>query len=727
MLVRGKSPIERWENTGKLEKWKRRLSPIRMVGPVFVGDLAEAVITHKKQYSFVKSMGDYSLAIPVRRETGANVMSTMEELRKTIKSLNEQLLKPRGLSLTQVYDETVYIESAIDLVVNNIFLGGLLATIVLLLFLRSVSGTLIVAVSIPISVVGTFLVVTLLGRSLNVIMLAGMAFAVGMVVDNAVVVLENIYRHRQLGASKGAAAIKGATEVWGAILASTLTTIAVFLPVIFVEEEAGQLFRDIAIAIASAVTLSLLVAITVIPAMSSRMLGEGMKATDEHGGSRFGLAVSSLVTWINGRLITRLAVVFGLTGVSIIGSYLLVPPASYLPNGNRNFVFGFLAAPPGYTMEEFKDMGRKIESFIRPLWEAEVDSPEAAALPKIPMPVGMGEEKKEVEVQAPPVENFFFAAFDGAAIMGCFSKVEGVVTPLVNVLSGTSAAFPGTHAYFFQAPLFERGMGAGDSVELELRCDNKEKLDEVAGIMFGQLMSKYGYPQPDPSNFNIGRPEIQAVVDRVKAAKLQVSVADIGFTVGACINGSYVGSFVDQGDEIDLVIKVAGMDEASANEIAAIPIRTPTGNIIPIGSVVNLNRTFEPQQIRHSESTRSIKFAVTVPTGAALEEIITDLQENFVKPLRDAGIMTDDVIVSMEGNADKLVQTRRALVGNFTGLFGSSLLPGFSPGVSIIILCVVFLAVGAAIGVIASPRWGTVLAGAGMGLTILASLAITAS
>jgi HAE1 family hydrophobic/amphiphilic exporter-1 len=133
------------------------------------------------------------------------------------------------MSLRQVYDETVYIDSAIHLVVNNIFLGGFLATIVLLVFLRSASATLVVVVSIPISIVGTFLVVTMLGRSLNVVMLAGIAFAVGMVVDNAVVVLENIYRHRQLGKSRAEAALAGTREVWGAILASTLTTAAVFI------------------------------------------------------------------------------------------------------------------------------------------------------------------------------------------------------------------------------------------------------------------------------------------------------------------------------------------------------------------------------------------------------------------------------------------------------------------------------------------------------------------
>ena len=155
----------------------------------------------------------------------------------------------------------------------------------LLLFLRSFTSTLVIAIAMPISVVGTFIVMDLAGRSFNVISLAGVAFAVGMVVDNSIVALENIFRHHQMGKSAARAAADGAQEVWGAILASTLTTVAVFLPVLFIEEEAGQLFRDIAIAISASVTLSMIVAITVIPSLSSKILGRrSAKSSDPKRG-----------------------------------------------------------------------------------------------------------------------------------------------------------------------------------------------------------------------------------------------------------------------------------------------------------------------------------------------------------------------------------------------------------------------------------------------------------
>ena len=199
----------------------------------------------------------------------------MAGLDKKVRQLNAGVLKANKLRLYKSYDETVYIKSATSLVKQNLVIGGILTVLVLLTFLRHVRSMLIVALSIPISVVGTCMVFWLLGRSINVVSLAGMSFAIGMVVDAAVVVLENIFSHYQRGEDPFMAATRGASEVWGAILASTLTTVAVFLPVVFIQEAAGQLFRDIAIAISVGVCISLFVSLTVIPTAASRLLTSG--------------------------------------------------------------------------------------------------------------------------------------------------------------------------------------------------------------------------------------------------------------------------------------------------------------------------------------------------------------------------------------------------------------------------------------------------------------------
>ena len=166
---------------------------------------------------------------------------------------------------------------AVNIFQQNLIIGSLLAIFILYMFLRTSSTTMVIGLAIPISIMGTFITLWLLDRNLNVISLAGMTFAAGMLVDNSIVVLENIYRHRESGKPLFQAAYDGTVEVWGAVLASTLTTIAVFVPIVFIEEQAGQLFRDIAIAISAGVGLSLFVSITVIPSLSARILTTATK------------------------------------------------------------------------------------------------------------------------------------------------------------------------------------------------------------------------------------------------------------------------------------------------------------------------------------------------------------------------------------------------------------------------------------------------------------------
>ncbi|UCD88448.1 MAG: efflux RND transporter permease subunit, partial [Desulfobacterales bacterium] len=256
--------------------------------PVTVGDVAQVVLGHEDITLVVRHMGTPTIVMNAVREPGSNVLVVMKRLQEAIEELNNGILKDRNLFLEQAYDETNYIYSAIDLVKKNIYLGGSLAVMVLLIFLRNFASTVIVSVAIPISVIGTFLVMTLMGRNINVVSLAGLSFAVGMVVDNSIVVFENIFRHREMGKTRIKAAYEGTVEVWGAVLASTLTTAAVFLPIVFVQEEAGQLFRDIAIAISSAVVLSLTISITVIPTLSAKILGK-IKQKDSSKQTSFSL------------------------------------------------------------------------------------------------------------------------------------------------------------------------------------------------------------------------------------------------------------------------------------------------------------------------------------------------------------------------------------------------------------------------------------------------------
>ena len=233
-----------------------------------LGDIAYVDYGFSKRSTIVSYGNTNALSIGIIAQAGANVLDVTNDVEKVIENLNNGILKYNGLKIVKIADQKNYILQAIELVKSNIITGGILAVIVLLVFLRSIKATLIIAVTIPVCIVGTFLIMNLLGRTLNVISLAGIAFSVGMLIDNSIVVLENIDRHMRLGKNAFTASITATKEVWGAVLASTLTTIAVFLPVVFIKEEAGQLFGDIAIAVSAAVGLSLITSITVIPVLA---------------------------------------------------------------------------------------------------------------------------------------------------------------------------------------------------------------------------------------------------------------------------------------------------------------------------------------------------------------------------------------------------------------------------------------------------------------------------
>ncbi|MCH7915991.1 MAG: efflux RND transporter permease subunit, partial [Deltaproteobacteria bacterium] len=210
--------------------------------PVYIRDIARVAFGYEDRDFVVRINGRPAIGLGVLRRSGANTVEVMKGLKAEMAYLNNKLYRGKGIHLKMVYDETEYINDSLSLVTNNILYAVTLAVLILLLFLRSVSSILVVAVAIPVSVITTFVFLGALGRTLNIITLAGLAFATGMVVDNAVVVLENIFRHREMGKERFQAALDGAREVWGAILASTLTTVAVFVPVLFVQQEAGQLF-----------------------------------------------------------------------------------------------------------------------------------------------------------------------------------------------------------------------------------------------------------------------------------------------------------------------------------------------------------------------------------------------------------------------------------------------------------------------------------------------------
>lgn len=629
---------------------------IRNEIPVYLNDVATAQLSFRKASARVFMMGEQVIAINAIRAPGANVLEVMSRLKETVERLNSDLLGARGLELIQSYDQTDYIESAISLVQQSLMVGGILAILVLLLYLRSLSSTLVISVAIPISVVGAFFMMYWFDRSLNVVSLAGLAFSVGMVVDNSIVVLENIYRHRQEGKRRREAAYVGTTQVWGAVLASTLTTIAVFLPIVFMEEEVGQLFGDIAIAITCAVGLSLIISITVIPSLSAKILkrnrGSGDPSKSRQWGSlwperMFIEAVTSTVSWINRSIIRRLVLVIVLTTAAVGLSYRLMPKTEYLPVGNQNFMFGVLLPPPGYSVDEVSELRRAYEAELAYLWETTPGSPEALRQP------GGG------------IEGFFFVALTNQAFMGVRARDPLRLRELLPEFEAVGSKLPGTIVVINQSSIFQQGIDEGRNIDIELTGPDLLRLIELGGEAFGKLMAIMPGAQGRPiPGLDLGNPELRVETHRRRAAELGISNRDLGFTVSALVDGAKASDYQYQGREIDLKVIAGESGLRRTHLLEQMPIAAPSGQLVTIGSVADVREVNGPLQINHRERERAITLRITPEEQMPLATAMDIIRDEIIAPMQQEGKLGGLYRATLSGTADKLAQAGEALQFN---------------------------------------------------------------
>ncbi len=685
-----------------IEEVKNQLLAVRGGSPVYVRDIAEVRLGYKKPTGLVRRYGESNISVNCLRETGANVLDIMEQLRITSADLNENLLKSKGLQLTQVYDETEYINSSVNLVKNNIFIGGALTMTVLMLFLDLgvktllmtpliivsafaaaylspwyfllsliliilsgfwfARGALVVGLAIPTSIIGTFLILNSLGRSLNVISLAGLAFAVGMLVDNAVVVLENIYRRHSNGESPFQAAIRGTQEVMGAVFASTLTTVAVFLPVVFVEEEAGQLFRDIALAISASVSLSLLVSMTLIPTAAARLMkndSDGSNPLEKpnyqslrnkiispllFAGTAFSNQVIQFNRWIQKQVWRQILTIILLVGTSVGVSWLLWPKVEYLPSGNKNLIFAVMLPPPGYNLDQMMELGEKLESDLRPYWDVEPDSPEAKKL------------------DYPVILDFFFVARTKNIFMGLRAHDPLRAAELIPLFQKVGKNLPGTITIAKQSSLFERGLSAGRTIDVEIIGPDLVKLVGMGSEILRKVSELMPEAQARPvPSLDLSSPEIHVNPKLYQSAEMNISSRELGYTVNTLIDGAYAGDYYLGGKKIDLTIMGRNKILKNTQDVKALPIATPHGQLVPLEALADVVITSGPEQIHHRERQRAITIQISPPAEVPMEVALELIQNKIIKPLDESGQLKGGYRTNLTGTADKLRDTWNAL------------------------------------------------------------------
>jgi HAE1 family hydrophobic/amphiphilic exporter-1 len=616
---------------------------------ITVADVARVTFGfEKKSVAMIHNSKD-GMAIGVKPEPGTNILDMTRRTEEAVKWLNREKMKPNKIYLDWVYDQRPYIQGAIDLVKRNILIGGVLAVIVLLIFLRSLSSTIVVATAIPISIIGTFIIMNFLGRNLNVVSLAGIAFAVGMLVDNAIVVLENIDRHRGMGKAPFNAAYDGTREVWGAVLASTLTTVAVFLPVVFVKEEAGQLFRDIAIAVSCAVFISLFVSVSVIPMFAEKLFTLiGTKKVKKSKtylvsfGDRVVDKIMKIVSLAVTNWVTRLITVLGLTFIAILVVLVLIPKMEYLPQGNRNLVISILIPPPGLSYEEKKDIG---DQFFH-------------ATEKL-----IGKDYEGF----PAIENMFYVGSDRFNITGATSVHIDRAGELVPLFMKNINAIPGMFGVSMQAGIFQNRLGRGRTVEVDIVGDDMNQIVSTAGTMFGIIKKEMPEAQIRPlPSLELLYPEVRMLPDRDRLRASGMNAGQLGVALDVLMDGRKIGEFKQEGKKkIDLIVKASEKDIETPEHLYYALIATPGGRTVPVSSFSLLERTSGISEIRHLERKRTITLQVTPPFTIPLEEAMDSINNTVIPEVRSMGMIQKGISVSMSGVADKLNETRTVLQWNF--------------------------------------------------------------
>ncbi len=669
-------------------------------GPILVGDVAEVVQTWKKPVSFVRSQGVPVLAINVQKEVGTNVIEVMDGVKAALKELGETggildsqthalgLSKP--LAVEMVFDQTIYIDEALNLVLDNIWQGGLLAVITLVVFLRSWRSIVIVATSVPLAVVATVIVMLGFGRTINVVSLAGFAFAIGTLIDNSIVVLENVVRHMEMGKDARKAAMVGTQEVAGAILGSTLATCVVFIPIFLIGDEVGQLFRDISLAILISNLLSMVVSITFTPCICAFLLKPPSRKKDAGAsepakpglGDRFATAIARWVFKMSRRRLASLAFVLAMMAASVLGSYFLMPPADYLPKGNRNLVFGLILPPPGTSSAMQEDLAKRVESTVAPYWDhnlpARGTTERAAAerlLPKVPVTPWMT-FKYGTEVQPAPLENYFVVGFSGTMFHGGISTDPSRAAYNEHLLGYATRAekMPGTLAFAFQVPLFRTSGSSGSAVAVDLRGDDLDGVKAAAGAMMGRFMGKFGpmSVQPDPANFATPGLEVRVKPDQRRMSDAGVSSTDVTLSVAAAGDGALIDEYKAGGSSIDLVIIDRASAQAAEAEVSSdadnvsdVPVALPAGRLASVGQLADVERGAAATQINHVDRQRSVRLQVTPPPTMALETAVTTIKAELAAARAD-GSVPAGVISEVAGTASALANVRAELIGDGT-------------------------------------------------------------
>lgn len=614
------------EQIGDLTVAQRGTTVIRM------RDVADINVGPDKAFGATYQNGNPAIGMRVLREPGSNTLDAIDAVLTEVETFNQNELKNIGARIEKSFDPSVFIKRALSFLGGNLLLGTLLAVGLLWLFVRRARATMIIAATVPICLLSTLAVLGMAGRSINVISLAGLAFATGMVLDAAIVVMENFVRIRKQGTAPGPAALQAVSQVWPALFASTATTVAIFIPIMFIKDVEGQLFADLALTIAISVIASLIVAVTVLPAAARHFAGDLDMDDNERRWDGYADKLFSLIDSDRKRKIWIPSLILA----PMVISYFLWPQTDYLPDVKRDAVDAWVGLPSGQTLEAARseiaeEVVQRLDPYLR------------------------GEKQ-------PELLNYYLFVNPWGLSTGIRIKDQSRIEEMTGIVNNEIlAGFPDVQAFAQQGSLFGN-FGGNGSIELYLQAEDDEALRQAALVATDSINAAIPgamvRPNPDP---NVVVPELRLTPNDRRIAELGMTREQVGRAVRAMGDGLYLGEYVSDGERMRVIMR--GLEAADPEAIESAPIVTPNGGAVPLGEVATLLRGVGPTQIAHVDGRKTLTINVAPPPGMALGDALEKIEASAEGPIRNA--LPAGGTLRYGGDADALLQAISSLSSNF--------------------------------------------------------------
>jgi len=641
------------DTTGGLATVGRRQYTVRFLGGFDVDELGDLIVARRgneavrlgeiaqittelyPRSSFIYRTGYPAYYIRVQGKYGANTVAILDDINEAIDELNAGPLADAQLKIVLSFDASVHIRRAIALVNGNLILGVFLALGVLWCFLRGWKATAMIALTIPFSLLSSLLVLNLFGRSLNVVSLAGLAFAVGLVLDAAIIVQENILRLRQEGMPAEEAARKGPSQVVGALFASTITSIAIFLPILFMKGLEGQLFADLALTLSVAVAMSMLAAITILP-VASNYFEKDQVIVDRLGGF-WDRITATIIDWTNTRE-RRIAWVVSLLAVPALLTWLLAPKLDFLPQADSdgiNVFFSMAEGIPLSTVEE--ELVAEVIDRFQPYVDGE---------------------------KSPGIRGYNLASW-GSNSTGVYIYPEDPreAPELIRKLrEEILVGLPGAKPFVSRASLLNIGISGGRNIDIDLQGPELGPLMEGARVGQEAINERFSeWSVRAIPGISLSKPELQLIPDDMRITQAGLDRGAVADAVRAYTGGLSAGRYFDGNEGLDVLIWSG--DWTTPEDLAGLPIFTPESGIQVIGELASIQRTVGPTQLRRVNGQRTVTLQVLPPPNMAMEDALNIIRSEIGPVIEDA--LPAEAEIYYRGTADQLAGTVTEMAKNF--------------------------------------------------------------